>query len=181
MVSPSFVDSDSDGEDDWEEVDVPQPEEPHIEITLNARPNKRESDEAAKCAPSPLRQYNSDLSFTRRKRAASLADRRLRIACHKLHTLCLMLNARIRNEWTNDPLLHVRLPSVPTADNPEIHSLSLSFCAYRLVYCHSHRYPCKTRSLSFTNLASPIRATVVTYSKAPSYNWSTGGLRHTSK
>ena len=119
MVSPNFAGSDSDGEDDWEEVDVPQPEEPHIEITLNARPNKRETDEAAKCALSPLRQYNTDLTFTRRKRAASLADRRLRIACHKLHTLCLMLNARIRNEWTNDPLLHVRLPSVSDRESRE--------------------------------------------------------------
>jgi len=45
--SSSILDSDSEG--DWEEVDVPKPEEQHIEITLNARPkNSKNSDEAAK-------------------------------------------------------------------------------------------------------------------------------------
>lgn len=38
----------------------------------------------------------------------SHAERMLRIDCHKIHTVLLLLNARIRNQWLNDELLHVR-------------------------------------------------------------------------
>ena len=34
-------------------------------------------------------------------------ERLTRLTCHKMHTVVLMGNARIRNKWINDPLLHV--------------------------------------------------------------------------
>ena len=42
-----------------------------------------------------------------RKKGIPHAERLLRIDCHKIHTVALIVNARIRNKWINDPLLHV--------------------------------------------------------------------------
>ncbi|KAJ7274130.1 hypothetical protein C8J57DRAFT_1506245 [Mycena rebaudengoi] len=72
------VESDSDG--DWEEVHVPE-EQKNIEITIETVPNKK----------------SIRISHT---------ERRLRINCHKAHTLALLANAWVRNKWINDPLLH---------------------------------------------------------------------------
>ena len=37
----------------------------------------------------------------------------VRLDCHKVHTVTLLMNAKVRNKWINDPLLHVRaLPSI---------------------------------------------------------------------
>ncbi|KAI6006451.1 hypothetical protein EDC04DRAFT_2781967 [Pisolithus marmoratus] len=33
----------------------------------------------------------------------------LHTTCHKTHTVCLLANARIRNRWINNELLHVRI------------------------------------------------------------------------
>ena len=42
-------------------------------------------------------------------RAAQLyAERLTRLTCHQIHTVGLLANARIRNKWINDRLLHVR-------------------------------------------------------------------------
>lgn len=30
-----------------------------------------------------------------------------RLNSHKMHTVCLLMNARVRNKWINDELLHV--------------------------------------------------------------------------
>ncbi|KIO32977.1 hypothetical protein M407DRAFT_18133 [Tulasnella calospora MUT 4182] len=40
------------------------------------------------------------------------AERQARFACHKIHTIALLANARIRNQWLNDKLLHARLMSL---------------------------------------------------------------------
>ncbi|KAJ3916925.1 hypothetical protein F5877DRAFT_45622 [Lentinula edodes] len=81
---------DSNDEMDWEEVEVPeqapQEQQPLMQIVL--RP-----DNAAEVP-------------------TNHAERMLRIDCHKIHTVLLLLNARIRNQWLNDELLHARLLSL---------------------------------------------------------------------
>ncbi|KAJ4496401.1 hypothetical protein C8J55DRAFT_484263 [Lentinula edodes] len=81
---------------DWEEVEVPeqapQEQQPLMQIVL--RP-----DNAAEVP-------------TKKSSAMSHAERMLRIDCHKIHTVLLLLNARIRNQWLNDELLHARLLSL---------------------------------------------------------------------
>ncbi|KAH8104624.1 Rad4-domain-containing protein [Cristinia sonorae] len=102
------AEAESDDDFDWEEVDVPQPsaldislgqdeDQPgpsrgNIEITIQARPKP---DEAAK-----------------QKAAQIAADRAMRLDCHKMHTICLIANAQVRNKWLNDKLLHARLMSL---------------------------------------------------------------------
>ncbi|KAJ3902779.1 hypothetical protein F5879DRAFT_202447 [Lentinula edodes] len=87
---------DSNDEMDWEEVEVPeqapQEQQPLMQIVL--RP-----DNAAEVP-------------TKKSSAMSHAERMLRIDCHKIHTVLLLLNARIRNQWLNDELLHARLLSL---------------------------------------------------------------------
>lgn len=102
---PFFASEGSDEEFEWEEVHVPE-EQPanqelelelsgpsrSIEITLHAQPKKDDS---------------------KKKAAAALhAHRVLRTTCHKIHTVCLLANARVRNRWINDELLHARLLSM---------------------------------------------------------------------
>ncbi|EPQ51119.1 Rad4-domain-containing protein [Gloeophyllum trabeum ATCC 11539] len=41
------------------------------------------------------------------------ATRLSRIRCHKIHTVTLLANAAIRNQWINDQLLQARLLSIP--------------------------------------------------------------------
>ncbi|KAF9013151.1 hypothetical protein BDQ17DRAFT_1342855 [Cyathus striatus] len=92
---------DSDDDFDWEEVEVPvhqpefdvQLEEPkHIEITIQARPKP--------------------VTAPKQPRGISHAERLMRIDCHKIHTVALLANARIRNKWLNDELLQARLLSL---------------------------------------------------------------------
>ncbi|KAJ3862027.1 hypothetical protein EV359DRAFT_46026 [Lentinula novae-zelandiae] len=81
---------DSNDEMDWEEVEVPeqtpQEQQPLMQIVL------RPDNEA--------------------QVTTNHAERMLRIDCHKIHTVLLLLNARIRNQWLNDELLHARLLSL---------------------------------------------------------------------
>lgn len=44
-----------------------------------------------------------------RKRGISHAERLARIDCHKVHTISLICNAKIRNQWVNDTLLQVSI------------------------------------------------------------------------
>ncbi|KAI5991130.1 hypothetical protein EDD15DRAFT_2369017 [Pisolithus albus] len=103
---PEFSANGGSGEEfEWEEVHVPE-ELPtdsklelelsapsrSIEITLHAQPKKDDS---------------------KKKAAAALqAQRILRTTCHKIHTVCLLANARVRNRWINDELLYARLLSL---------------------------------------------------------------------
>ncbi|TFK63043.1 Rad4-domain-containing protein [Pluteus cervinus] len=86
----SLVEQDSEDDIDWEEVQVP--EHQGIEITINFS-TKADS--------------NSNT-----KKGISYAERLLRIDCHKIHTITLLANARVRNKWINDELLHARLLSL---------------------------------------------------------------------
>ena len=115
-ASESSLASDSDGEADWEEVAVPS-ERPPLEITLQTdvkvqnRKGKGESPKfvaASVFGPSNACNRNLGCNVSRKPGSSeSHAQRVLRIQCHKVHTLCLLANARIRNGWINDPLLHV--------------------------------------------------------------------------
>ncbi|EKM51642.1 uncharacterized protein PHACADRAFT_177064 [Phanerochaete carnosa HHB-10118-sp] len=108
--SSPVIGSESDDDFDWEEVEVPLQDQgnislfpseapsgsstpaPNIEITIRTKPKQ---DDTAK------------------KRAAELyAARITRLTCHKAHTLLLLANARTRNKWINDQLLHARLMSL---------------------------------------------------------------------
>ncbi|KAF8120653.1 hypothetical protein EV363DRAFT_1458950 [Boletus edulis] len=107
-MTVSLADDSSDDELDWEEVHVPEQQQQldvhlelevsapapqqNIEITLSTRPKKDDS---------------------KKKAAAALhAQRVLRTTSHKIHTVALLANARKRNKWINDPLLHARLLSI---------------------------------------------------------------------
>lgn len=51
-----------------------------------------------------------ELKLHRKKTTGiSHAERLTRIDCHKIHTVALLVNARIRNRWLNDELLQVGL------------------------------------------------------------------------
>ena len=55
------------------------------------------------------------LACRKNERAAQIAAERIvRLDCHKIHTVTLLMNARVRNQWINDPLLHVS-PRAPQA------------------------------------------------------------------
>ena len=48
------------------------------------------------------------LACRKNERAAQIAAERIvRLDCHKIHTVTLLMNAKVRNQWINDPLLHV--------------------------------------------------------------------------
>ncbi|KIJ64619.1 hypothetical protein HYDPIDRAFT_90094 [Hydnomerulius pinastri MD-312] len=107
----SLAGDSSDDELDWEEVHVPEQQatheqsneqleleltgpipRPNIEITLHTRAKK---DDAKKQASAALH-----------------AQRVLRTTSHKIHTVALLANVRVRNKWLNDELLHARLLSM---------------------------------------------------------------------
>jgi hypothetical protein len=104
----------SDSEADWEEVVVPA-ERPHLEITLQTdvkAHNGKGKGKSPKFVAASVSELSKarNLGFNVSRKAGpseSHAQRVLRIECHKVHTLCLLANARVRNGWINDPLLHV--------------------------------------------------------------------------
>ncbi|KAJ7256831.1 hypothetical protein B0H12DRAFT_1202006 [Mycena haematopus] len=86
-MSANGLEAESDSDGDWEEVIIPE-EEKNLEITISTR------------------------SKQDKKLGLSKSERLLRTNCHKLHTLALLANARVRNRWINDRLLHARLLSL---------------------------------------------------------------------
>lgn len=55
--------------------------------------------------------------FSRERAAAIRAARVARLDAHKIHTICLIANARVRNQWLNDPLLHVSYSPICDSTN----------------------------------------------------------------
>ncbi|KAF9560913.1 Rad4-domain-containing protein [Agrocybe pediades] len=92
----SLLQEESEDDFDWEEVEVPEHQAPHLEITLQAHPN---------ASKGKGKQAN-------KKKGIDHAERLVRIDCHKIHTIALIANARVRNKWINDSLLHARLLSL---------------------------------------------------------------------
>ncbi|THH10815.1 hypothetical protein EW146_g8256 [Bondarzewia mesenterica] len=98
---------DSDDEEmDWEEVAVPQDSNAaslnDLHLELEEGPSTRPSIEIT------LNKRSWEHYFRyRRTGAISHAERLVRIDCHKVHTVALLKNASVRNQWINDPLLQV--------------------------------------------------------------------------
>lgn len=135
--SSSVVGGDSDDDFDWEEVVVPQNDEqqpassantlkdvgegpserPNIEITIQTR---RKQNFPPKCVASQHGIASSHCSVYRKNPKAErlYAERLARLTCHQIHTVCLLANARIRNKWLNDPLLHVCMFSLQFCHGP---------------------------------------------------------------
>ncbi|TCD70140.1 hypothetical protein EIP91_004610 [Steccherinum ochraceum] len=108
------AENDSEDDFDWEEVDVTNPPAPAITL-------EEHYGEQAQAGPSEPTRTNIEITIQARpkpneeakRRAVQLqAERAMRLDCHKIHTICLIGNARIRNSWLNDELLHARLMSL---------------------------------------------------------------------
>lgn len=95
--------SGSDDDMDWEEVVpfqlatqnivVQSPAEgAPLQITIRAPPSKDKQTEA---------------QARREEARAKSLQRLIRLQAHRLHTIALLTNACIRNQWANDELLHV--------------------------------------------------------------------------
>ncbi|KAF9814962.1 hypothetical protein IEO21_04812 [Rhodonia placenta] len=137
----SVAGGDSDDDFDWEEVIVPQAdqpedhaqplesaldrasdiqdlqegpsERPNIEITIQT--HRRGKKDSPKCVSLALvLRLATKFEGGRKNPRAELiqAERLARLMCHQIHTVSLLANARIRNKWINDPLLHARLMSL---------------------------------------------------------------------
>ncbi|RPD62250.1 Rad4-domain-containing protein [Lentinus tigrinus ALCF2SS1-7] len=126
MENSSVLGEESEDDFDWEEVEVAQTITP-----------ADASGSASAVAPS-LGEYYGDTHDTeegpsqkphleitiktlgkakggpkKNERALQIAaERAIRVDCHKIHTISLLVNAKIRNKWLNDPLLHARLMSL---------------------------------------------------------------------
>ncbi|KAI0288071.1 hypothetical protein BC826DRAFT_1107975 [Russula brevipes] len=101
--------SDSEDELDWEEVAVPQAQHLELEEDQEAGPSTRPNIEVT------LEAYPSPRKGSAQKKppgGISHAERLLRIDCHKVHTVALIVNASVRNRWINDELLQARLLSL---------------------------------------------------------------------
>ncbi|KAI0322385.1 Rad4-domain-containing protein [Amylostereum chailletii] len=108
-----FLDSDEE-EIEWEEV-VPEtstvlPQD--LSIDLDEGPSTRPNIEITLKARKP----SEKVKETQKAGGISHAERMLRIDCHKMHTVALLTNAQIRNQWASDELLHARLLSLTPLD-----------------------------------------------------------------
>lgn len=100
QVQTVYDSSTSDESDmEWEEVDLQQPPAPAdiaplaedsgpMEITLD-----RHEDQKRKVVP--------------KRKPITAAERKLRLDIHKVHVLCLMRHAQMRNLWCNDEEVQV--------------------------------------------------------------------------
>ncbi|KAG6898421.1 hypothetical protein C0992_004132 [Termitomyces sp. T32_za158] len=101
--SEPYFEQDSEDDFDWEEVQVPehqdqaneQQREEHLEITIPAAGSR--SKKAATAS---------------KFKGIPHEERLRRIDCHKMHTIVLLANAWVRNNWINDALLQARLLSL---------------------------------------------------------------------
>lgn len=98
----SDVDS-SDDEMDWEEIVPVQPHpQPAIQQTL---PSTSAPLQITIRAPPKLQ---SESDARKQKSAEDARARFIRLQAHRIHTIALLANGAIRNNWINDDLLHVR-------------------------------------------------------------------------
>ncbi len=105
MLNRHMSDTSSDDDMNWEEV-VPfqlathsivvQPpaESAPLQITIRAPPSSDKQAEA---------------QARREEAQAKSLQRLIRLQAHRFHTIALLANACIRNQWANDELLHVGL------------------------------------------------------------------------
>ena len=95
--------SDENSEDDfvWEEVDLSHnPEQQEVE----GGEEKQEQD------LNLILRGNDDQMSSKsvmRRRPVTAAERKLRLEIHKMHLLCLLFHAHVRNHWCNDEEVQV--------------------------------------------------------------------------
>ncbi|KAI0373881.1 Rad4-domain-containing protein [Pilatotrama ljubarskyi] len=122
----SQLGEESEDDFDWEEVEVSAPA-----LTLDSAQLQAETaaglkeyyGESQEAEPGPSEKANIEITIQtkgkqkgdpkKNARAVQLAaDRLVRLDCHKIHTVALLMNAKVRNHWLNDPLLQARLLSL---------------------------------------------------------------------
>jgi xeroderma pigmentosum group C-complementing protein len=124
MASDSrSISGDSSEEDfEWEEVDVPQqiPEAnqelelqlegpvPRANIEITLHPGTKKDDSKLFYIYLYCPYAGANIPSRKVAATAARAERITRTRIHKVHTVCLLANARVRNKWLNDELLHVR-------------------------------------------------------------------------
>ncbi|KAI0333722.1 Rad4-domain-containing protein [Cubamyces sp. BRFM 1775] len=123
----SLVGEESEDDFDWEEVEVAA----GPALSLDSAQLQAETaaglaayyGESQEAEPGPSEKQNIEITIQtkgkqkgdtkKNERAVQLAAERLvRLDCHKIHTVALLMNAKVRNHWLNDPLLQARLLSL---------------------------------------------------------------------
>ncbi|KAH9889795.1 hypothetical protein C8Q73DRAFT_705476 [Cubamyces lactineus] len=123
----SIVGEESEDDFDWEEVEVAA----GPALSLDSAQLQAETasglaayyGESQEAEPGPSEKPNIEITIQtkgkrkgdpkKNERAVQLAAERLvRLDCHKIHTVALLMNAKVRNHWLNDPLLQARLLSL---------------------------------------------------------------------
>lgn len=90
-----------DSEMDWEDVDL---EQNHVDYLLQPLA----ADQAEEALEIEIGKDNTKNKPARaRSKAATAAERAVRLHIHKMHTLCLLFNSHIRNAWCNDKQVQV--------------------------------------------------------------------------
>ncbi|KAM5533626.1 hypothetical protein V8D89_012739 [Ganoderma adspersum] len=124
----SVFGEESEDDFDWEEVQVAQLEASALEdgqpsSSTSPTPNVhdyyanlQEQEEGSSQKPHleiTIKTLGKRKDPKKNERAVQLAaERAIRLDCHKIHTISLLMNAKVRNQWINDPLLHARLMSL---------------------------------------------------------------------
>ncbi|KAI0352597.1 Rad4-domain-containing protein [Trametes cingulata] len=122
----SQLGEESEDDFDWEEVEVAAPT-----VTLDSAALQAETaaglkeyyGESQEAEAGPSERANIEITIQtkgrqkgdRKKNARAVqlaAERLVRLDCHKIHTVALLMNAKVRNKWLNDELLQARLLSL---------------------------------------------------------------------
>ncbi|KIK96449.1 hypothetical protein PAXRUDRAFT_138437 [Paxillus rubicundulus Ve08.2h10] len=103
----------SDEELDWEEVHVPEQQPTYESEEFNTPLELELSGPAPRANIEITLQTRVKKDDSKKKANAALyAQRVARTTSHKIHTVALLANARVRNKLLNDELLHARLLSL---------------------------------------------------------------------
>lgn len=102
--SETFYDSTSSDESDveWEDVEVPQPAAGQSNAALAMQGDEKTLEITIGQESAPPKKV------IRRRKPVTAAEKRVRLAIHKTHLLCLLSHVSLRNRWCSDDGLHVR-------------------------------------------------------------------------
>ncbi|EIW81219.1 Rad4-domain-containing protein [Coniophora puteana RWD-64-598 SS2] len=104
--------SSSEEDFDWEEVDVPGQQEPELPQPYGELEVQLEAPKNIEITLPSARAKKGEGSKRQAGTGISHAERMTRVTCHKIHTVCMLANARVRNKWLNDETLQARLLSL---------------------------------------------------------------------
>ncbi|KAI9058217.1 Rad4-domain-containing protein [Trametes sanguinea] len=122
----SVLGEESEDDFDWEEVEVAAPALTLDDAQLQAETAAGLSayyGESHEPQAGPSEKANIEITIKTKGKAKGdpkknakavqmAAERLIRLDCHKIHTVALLMNAKVRNHWLNDPLLQARLMSM---------------------------------------------------------------------